>query len=74
MNLNNAELYLMGRLNGVRARGNQWSARCPFHDDARSSLSLNTKQRLWICHAGCGQGRLGDFLKKLRKLDQEGGE
>jgi DNA-binding MarR family transcriptional regulator len=28
---------------------------CPFHDDRRPSLAINTEKRQWFCH-GCGEG------------------
>jgi len=41
------------------------SIQCPFHDDRHPSLSLNLNKGLWICHAGCGQGRLEYLLAKF---------
>ncbi len=35
--------------------GGEGSARCPFHDDRRASLSINRESGLWYCHA-CGIG------------------
>lgn len=42
----------------------EFNIRCPFHDDKVPSLSINTKHGLWICHSGCGQGTLREFLVK----------
>lgn len=58
---------LLGRLDGVRkgrapeGMEGQWSARCPAHDDRRSSLSValtspddqGVRRVLQDCHAGC---------------------
>jgi hypothetical protein len=44
------------RLDGVRANGSGWSARCPAHDDRRASLSVAEGEDgrvLLRCHAGC---------------------
>jgi len=42
---------------------------CPFHDDLRSSFSVNIEQNYWSCFAGCGGGSLIDFWMKWRKSD-----
>jgi hypothetical protein len=50
-----AEL-LLSRLEGVRARGSdQWSARCPAHEDRSPSLSIRAvdDRVLLTCWAGC---------------------
>src|SRR4030088_2774509 len=49
--------------------GEQVSTLCPFHDDERASLSVNTEEGLWNCHAGCGAGTIVDFEKKHSKCD-----
>ena len=43
----------------------QFSILCPFHDDQRSSCSINVEKEAWICFAGCGAGPLQAFLKRL---------
>ena len=52
-----AEIVL-SRLEGVRKRGTeQWSARCPAHDDKGPSLSVRALpdgRTLLHCFAGCG--------------------
>jgi DNA primase len=40
-------------------------ASCPFHDDVTPSFYINTKNGLWICHAGCGAGSLPKLLRLL---------
>lgn len=43
-------------LEGVSGSGNQYSAKCPAHDDKRASLSVSESQDgkiLLNCHAGC---------------------
>ncbi len=46
---------LLVRLDGVKQRGNRWSARCPAHADKSPSLSLTEgdKGLLLKCWAGC---------------------
>lgn len=46
----------LSRLDGVHGRGNQYSAKCPAHDDHRASLSVSAGEDgkiLVTCHAGC---------------------
>ena len=43
----------------------QFSILCPFHDDQRSSCSINVEKEAWICFAGCGSGSLKAFAEKL---------
>jgi hypothetical protein len=49
--------YILNRLQGVRKRtSDQWSARCPAHDDKGPSLSireLDDGRTLLHCFAGC---------------------
>lgn len=49
--------YILNRLQGVRKRtADQWSARCPAHDDKGPSLSireLDDGRMLLHCFAGC---------------------
>lgn len=35
---------------------------CPLHDDGRRSATVNFRKRVWVCHAGCGGGRLTDLI------------
>lgn len=48
---------VLNALQGVRRSSGGWTARCPAHEDQRSSLSINTGDSgslLLHCHAGCG--------------------
>tara|TARA_R110002020_G_scaffold54865_5_gene152613 strand:- start:302 stop:1153 length:852 start_codon:yes stop_codon:yes gene_type:complete len=51
----------------------QFNIPCPFHEDAVASCSINTEQGVWICFAGCGQGKLPSFFYKLtgRPLEEK---
>lgn len=47
---------LLAKLTHVKRSGDGWSARCPAHEDRRSSLSIGTGDDgrvLLCCHAGC---------------------
>lgn len=74
---------LLGRLDHVRqcpdnARGDpQWMARCPVHDDQRSSLAISCGRDgkiLLKCHAGCETSvivaALGLVMKDLDAPDE----
>lgn len=53
------------KLEGSRRRGDKWEARCPAHDDHRSSLSIATGDDgrvLAKCHAGC---RLEEIVEAM---------
>ena len=49
----------------------QISVRCPFHDDKNPSMSIDLREGLWMCHAGCGEGGLIDFEMKATGCDAE---
>tara|TARA_X000001388_G_scaffold18694_1_gene12015 strand:+ start:11633 stop:12505 length:873 start_codon:yes stop_codon:yes gene_type:complete len=42
----------------------EFSIKCPFHEDNVASCAINIDKGVWICFAGCGQGSLKTFLKK----------
>ena len=47
---------ILDRLSDVRETSSGWTARCPAHDDQRSSLSVSigdNERTLVHCHAGC---------------------
>lgn len=53
-------------LGGASKSGNEWSCKCPAHDDKRASLSITEKQdgKLLVhCHAGCDQAVVVSELK-----------
>jgi hypothetical protein len=45
--------------------------KCLFHDDKSPSLTFNTVDGVWCCHAGCGEGGLIDFEQKLNGGSRE---
>ena len=53
----------------VKQKGNNWIARCPFHDDQRPSLSISPSKRLfkcWSCQVG---GNVINFVMKWEKCE-----
>lgn len=51
-----ARTVVLPRLEGIRASGDGWTARCPAHDDTSPSLSISvgsTTPVVLHCHAGC---------------------
>jgi hypothetical protein len=59
------EAVFRERVAGLRIRGHQGYGRCPFHDDARASFSVDLDTGLWTCHAGCGTGNANQFAERL---------
>ena len=52
-------------------RKNEFSIKCPFHEDTVDSCSINIEKGVWICFAGCGQGTLYGFLMKYLGISYE---
>jgi hypothetical protein len=55
-------------LGGARRTGNDWSCRCPAHEDRKASLSIGQSadgKVLVHCHAGCEQDLVVGSLKNL---------
>ena len=42
---------------------------CPFHEDQRSSFSVNVESNYWYCFSGCGGGSIIDFWIKWQDCD-----
>lgn len=38
-------------------------ARCPLHDDANASATVNIAEQRWKCFAGCGYGDIYELVK-----------
>jgi DNA primase len=51
----------------VKKAGREWSAFCPFHDDADPSFSMS--ETLWHCFAGCGGGDAFHFIQRCLGCD-----
>lgn len=53
-------------LKGIKWRsGGEGTAKCPFHDDRKASLSVNQTSGLWYCHACNFGGTAGTFAERL---------
>jgi len=50
----------IGRFVDLERQGAEWKGKCPFHDDATPSLSVNPEKGLWHCF-GCEAG--GDVIE-----------
>lgn len=50
----------------LKKTGKNWLGRCPFHEDATASLSVNPETLLWNCF-GCEAG--GDVLEWLKRKE-----
>lgn len=44
-------------------------ARCPLHDDANASASVNILEQKWTCFAGCGFGDIYELVKLADGID-----
>lgn len=60
--------FFAAHLQNFVVRGTEATALCPFHDDAKPSLSVNLSTGLWCCHSDkCrARGNLKQFCKRLR--------
>ena len=60
--------HIAKQLGGARKTGNDWSCRCPAHEDRKASLSIGQSadgKVLVCCHAGCEQDLVVGTLKNL---------
>ncbi len=53
----------------LKGSGNQRVGMCPFHEDRRPSFSVDVKEGLWICYAGCGEGNATQFAKRVGAIN-----
>jgi 5S rRNA maturation endonuclease (ribonuclease M5) len=64
--------YIEERFRGQHiAATREVKLRCPFHDDKSPSLTFNTEDGVWCCHAGCGAGGLIDFEQRVNGGSRE---
>lgn len=57
---------VLSHLKGIRGGNGKWTAKCPAHDDRRSSLSVSESQDgkvLLHCHAGCSIEQILEALE-----------
>lgn len=59
-------------LDGIKqSYGDEYIAKCPFHEDSKPSFGFNIEKGAWICRTGCGQGGIRDFKDKMGIVDQK---
>jgi hypothetical protein len=64
--------YIEMRFHGQRITAQrELKLKCLFHDDKSPSLTFNTMDGVWCCHAGCGEGGLIDFEQRLNGGSRE---
>ena len=51
----------------LKKTGKNYLGKCPFHDDATASFTVNPKENLWHCF-GCNTG--GDVIRFVELLDR----
>ena len=57
-------------LDGIKqSHGNEYIAKCPFHEDSKPSFGFNVEKGAWICRSGCGQGGIRAFKDKMGIVD-----
>ena len=64
------EMYLRYFPDHPNPDSDQWSVRCPFHDDQTASLSISMEHGSYMCHAaGCGvKGSAISFMARQEGL------
>jgi 5S rRNA maturation endonuclease (ribonuclease M5) len=63
--------YLRPKLHGLVVKGRQVTARCPFHNDHRPSLSINAEKGLFYCHSCRAKGNLAEFERRISGCDKK---
>lgn len=53
---------------GRMRRGAEFNFSCPFHDDRKSSASLNLLLNVWLCSANCGSGPIPNLIQRVLKI------
>jgi len=63
--LANYERFFGQHLKGIKWRSSaEGSARCPFHEDRKPSLSVNRDNGLWFCHTCNSGGTAREFAER----------
>jgi hypothetical protein len=56
----------------VRAiKGSEMSCICPFHNDTKPSMNINTETGLWNCLVGCGGGNVLTFIGRKYEVSMK---
>tara|TARA_B100001939_G_scaffold12_1_gene19 strand:+ start:533 stop:1276 length:744 start_codon:yes stop_codon:yes gene_type:complete len=57
-------------LDGIKqSYGDEYIAKCPFHEDSKPSFGFNVAKGAWICRTGCGEGGVKAFKEKMGIVD-----
>lgn len=62
MSARNWEKVLLDLGFDVPLNRHEFSVPCPWHEDKHPSLSINIDKGVYICHAGCSEGKLNKFV------------
>jgi DNA primase len=55
-------------LEGLKRAGNEYKARCPFHEEKTPSLSINPDKGLFHCFECSADGDIFNFYSKLKNI------
>ena len=61
------EVVVGDRVQGLRAQGALWWARCPFHQERTPSFAVDPRKGTWRCYGACSEG--GDVLSFVQRFD-----
>ncbi len=53
----------------LHGNGAERTVRCPFHDDRRPSLRINTQKQLWWCDPCATGGDVFTFVQRHQRTD-----
>lgn len=63
------EDFFPDRISSDRGAGRWFLARCPLHDDRNPSLSIDVKNQVCSCRAGCNGGRSLDVINLFAQMN-----
>ena len=69
--VNTRELLEKLSIEGIKDIGDEFSCRCPFHDDERNSFSINKETKLWYCHAENVGGNIVQLVMRALEITKE---
>ena len=65
-------LYVLEKYVDLERTGEgEYITTCPFHEDNKPSCSINTKKRIYFCHACSAKGSVFKFLSKITSHTEE---